>query len=137
VASEVTGAAAEERLVSDGFYSDAELVALGSPLRLEPDFAICDLAGCDGTGYWLIPGASVCRECGERIGLGGPPGSRYHIDTDLLTGDSRWRAARRAEYVERVGTLTPQARNAFDDELLTERVRRRVELLLMFDLVSE
>jgi hypothetical protein len=120
--------------VNDRVYSLGELIALGSPLPLEPDFAVCDVLGCGGSAAFLIPGAAVCRPCWEER-LDGE--GRYHISFhDMVSAepDSPWRRARLDEYRERLCLMGPRRRDAVRDSILDELVARRVELFLMFDL---
>lgn len=111
-------------------YTAGELMALGSPLPLEPDFAVCDVHGCDGAAAFLIPGAAFCRPCwDERLDNEG----RYHIDFhDMVSPDpdSAWRRARVDEYAARIALMGPLRRDPVRDKILDELVARHVEVEL-------
>ena len=116
--------------MSDGIYTVAEEVAIGSPIPLEPDALPCDLVGCSAMAVLLVPGAAICRECWERC-LDGD--GRYDVRAEDLVGDERWREARRNEYAERVALMSPRRRDPDRDAILDEQVTRRVEDLLRFE----
>jgi hypothetical protein len=117
--------------MSDGVYSLAELVVLGSPIPLEPDALPCDVLRCDGPARILLPGCALCAPCWEER-LDGD--GRYHLSFDDMVGDERWREARSNEYRDRLALMSPRRRDAEQDALLDDLVARRVELLLRFDL---
>jgi hypothetical protein len=102
--------------VSEDVYTERETVVLANPIALEPDALPCDRAGCWSMARWLIPGASLCQECADEFGLGGS--DTYSIPLDALVGDSRWRRARRDEYVERLDAYPPLRRDDRHDRLL-------------------
>lgn len=135
MARRASGAAARpgeaaKAAVSEGIYSTAEEVVIGSPIPLEPDALPCDVLGCDRMGSLLIPGASVCDSCwAEHLDGDG----RYYFPPQDLVGDERWREARRNEYALRVALMSPRRRDPERDAILEQQVRRRVELLLEYD----
>jgi hypothetical protein len=113
--------------VEAAVYSFAECVFLGHPVRVEPDALVCDLLACDRTAAWLVPGCALCHEHGELFGIGQPT---YCIEESELTGDERWRQARRDEWVERIRRLQPLRRDDRHDRLLEELAARRVPALI-------
>jgi hypothetical protein len=113
-------------------YTAAEEEMLGLPFQLEPDFAICDRAGCSSMARWLIPGAALCDPCAEELGaLGdGDEDGLFRVPVRELTGDDRWRRARTDEYAERVRRHPLLARSDRSDRALEALAAAHVETLL-------
>lgn len=109
-------------------YTIEEELRLGCPIKLEPDALPCDRAGCDATARHLVPGCALCDACAAEFGLG--VGERYAVPVSELVGDERWRAARRAEYADRIRAMPPLEREARRDALLGQLAAEEVEAFL-------
>jgi hypothetical protein len=110
------------------FLNLEEELFVAAPLPLEPDFAACDVYGCPESASLLIPGAALCHACAATFGVGSA--DVYDVPLNDLTGDERWREARRAEYVERIRALPPRRRDADVEKAITglaERSLRRLD----------
>jgi hypothetical protein len=103
-------------------YSLREALALGSPLQLAPDEAICDAHSCCEMAIFLVPKAAVCAEHAEAYGVGGDR-DRYEIPLGELVGGLDWRQARLDLYLEKCGQLPPLERDERRDQLLEELTR--------------
>ena len=112
-------------------YSEREIGQLVPPIRLELDQLPCDRLGCDASGYWLVPGASLCWSCAAEFGIGVV--DVYDVPLGELCGDSRWRRARRDLYEEIVADWPPMRREEHHDRALAQLVESPVDEAIFGD----
>jgi hypothetical protein len=115
-------------------YSLSEVAALGVPVELDDGEICCDKLGCvEWADVLVAGGAALCRGCFSGFRYHDERhGDAYDVDEDQLVGDEQWRAARRAEYEDRLRCCPPSFERRFPcwDERLDQLAVDAVEDLL-------